>query len=103
MPLQNAPGWLNVLLIVLLGALVPLGSLRVRRWRSLLDALALPWCSRSPSRSPSTAGLILAFVYPLLALVLGTLGTLAVLYVGEAIEREHVATSSRASSRRSGR
>jgi adenylate cyclase len=30
------------------------------------------------------------FVYPLLALAIGTLGTLAVLYVGEAIERERV-------------
>ena len=36
------------------------------------------------------SGLIVTFVYPLLALVLGTLGTLAVLYVGEAIERERV-------------
>ena len=34
--------------------------------------------------------LIWTFVFPLLALAIGTLGTLAVLYVGEAIERERV-------------
>ncbi len=36
------------------------------------------------------SGLIITFVYPLLALALGTLGTLVILYVGEAIERERV-------------
>jgi len=35
-------------------------------------------------------GLILSFVYPLLAMALGTLGTLVILFVGEAIERERV-------------
>ena len=35
-------------------------------------------------------GRITTFVYPLLALAVGTLGTLAVLYVGETIERERV-------------
>jgi len=35
-------------------------------------------------------GWIVAFVYPLLALAVGTLGTLAVLFVGETIERERV-------------
>ena len=36
-------------------------------------------------------GWILSFVYPLFALLIGTLGTLAVLYLSEAIERERVA------------
>ena len=46
--------------------------------------------SRSPSRSRSTAAGSSTFVYPLLALALGTLGTLAVLYMSETIERERV-------------
>jgi len=36
------------------------------------------------------SGLIVDFVYPLLALALGTLGTLAVLYTVTAMERQHV-------------
>jgi adenylate cyclase len=35
-------------------------------------------------------GLIISFVYPLVALAVGTLGTLGTLYVGETIERERV-------------
>jgi adenylate cyclase len=89
-PLRDAPGWLNVLLIVLLGCAVPLGSLRLRRWRSLLDALGLAVVFTVGVQVAFNSGLIATFVYPLLALVLGTLGTLAILYVGEAIERERV-------------
>ncbi len=89
-PLQDAPGWLNILLIVLLGSIVPLGSLRVRRWRTLLDALALAAVFTVATQIAFNSGLIVTFVYPLLALVIGMLGTLAVLYVGETIERERV-------------
>ena len=81
---------MDVLLIVLLGVAAPLGSLRVRRWRSLLDALALAVVFTSPPRSRSTRAGSGRSCIPLLALAVGTLGTLAVLYVGEAIERERV-------------
>jgi adenylate cyclase len=89
-PLRDAPGWLNVALIVLIGLAVPLGSLRLRRRRSLLDALALAAVFTVGVQIAFDDGLIVAFVYPLLALVIGVLGALAVLYVGEAIERERV-------------
>ena len=39
-PLRDVPGWLDVLVIVLLGAIAPLGSLRLRSLRAFLDALA---------------------------------------------------------------
>ena len=39
-PLKDAPSWLDLLLIVLLGVLAPLGSLRVAPLRALLDSLA---------------------------------------------------------------
>jgi adenylate cyclase len=81
---------LNVALIALLGLAVPLGSLRLRGWRSLLDALALAVVFTAATQVAFNSGTIIAFVYPLLALALGTLGTLAVLYMGEAIERERV-------------
>jgi adenylate cyclase len=89
-PLTEAPAWVDVLLIVLLGAATPLGSLRVRRWRSLLDAIALAVVFTIATQIAFNTGWIWTFVYPLLALAIGTLGTLAVLYVGEAIERERV-------------
>jgi len=91
-PLRNAPGWLNLALIALLGAVVPLGSLRVRPRRSLLSALALAIVFTVAVQVAFNTGLIVAFVYPLLALALGTLGTLAVLYMLTAIERERVRT-----------
>ena len=87
-PLKDAPGWLNLLLIVLLAVAVPLGSLRLRRLRSLVDALALALVFTVATQIAFDDGLILSFVYPMLALLLGTIGTIVILYVGEAIERE---------------
>ncbi len=89
-PLKDAPGWLNLALIVMLGSVVPLGSLQIRPRRSLLSALALAIVFTIAVQVAFNTGLIVSFVYPLLALALGTLGTLAVLYVSEAIERERV-------------
>ena len=86
---RSRAGW-TCSLIVLLGAAVPLGSLRVRRWRSLLDALALAAVFTVAVQIAFNSGVIVTYVYPLLALVLATLGTLLVLYVSEAIERERV-------------
>jgi adenylate cyclase len=89
-PLTDAPGSLNIMLIVLLGCAIPLGSLRLRQWRSLLDALALAVVFTIATQLTFDDGWIIGFVYPLLALAVGTLGTLAVLYVGETIERARV-------------
>ena len=89
-PLRNAPGWLNLILIVLMGSVVPLGSLRVRPRRALLSSLALAVVFTIAVQVAFNTGLIVGFVYPLLALALGTLGTLGVLYMSAAIERERV-------------
>jgi adenylate cyclase len=89
-PLSIAPGWLNVLLVIVLGSVVPLGSAGVRPWYSLLGAVVLAALFTILVQLAFNDGLIVAYVYPLLALVLGTLGTLGVLYVREAIERERV-------------
>jgi adenylate cyclase len=89
-PLRDVPAWVDVLLIILLGVAVPLGSLRLRGWRSLLDALALAVVFTIGVQVAFNSGAIVTFVYPLLALALGTLGTLAVLYMDEAIERQRV-------------
>jgi adenylate cyclase len=89
-PLRNAPGWLNVLAVLLLGMVVPLGSMRLRQWRSMLDALALAVAFTIAVQVAFNNGWIVTFVYPLLALALGTLGTLGVLYMNETIERARV-------------
>lgn len=89
-PLRNAFDWLNVALIVLLGVAVPIGSMRVSRWRSVIDAVALAAVFSIAVQIAFNSGRIITYVYPLLALVIGTLGTLAVLYITETIERERV-------------
>jgi adenylate cyclase len=89
-PLRGVPGWVDVAVILALGMVVPLGSLRLHRWRSLLDSLALAVVFTIAVQVAFDRGRIVTFVYPLLALTLGTLGTLAVLYIGETIERERV-------------
>jgi adenylate cyclase len=89
-PLRGVPAWVDVAVILVLGMVVPVGSLRLHRWRSLLASLALAAVFTVAVQVVFDRGRIVAFVYPLLALALGTLGTLAVLYVGETIERERV-------------
>ena len=89
-PLRDAPSWVNWIVIVLLGCAVPLGGLRVRRWRSIVDGLVLAAAFAVAVQLAFNSGLILSFTYPLLALALATLGTLAALYVSETIERERV-------------
>ena len=89
-PLRFAPSSVDILVILLLGIAVPLGSLRLRQWRSMLNALALAVTFTVAVQVIFDRGAIVTFVYPLLALAVGTLGTLAVLYVGETIERTRV-------------
>jgi adenylate cyclase len=89
-PLTHAPRWLNILMIALLGAVAPLGSLRVHPRRALLYAVAAAVVFTIGVQVAFNNGWILSFVYPLLALVLATLATLAVLYMSEAIERQRV-------------
>jgi adenylate cyclase len=91
-PLRNAPAWLDIALIVLLGVAAPLSSLRLHHWRALLDAVALAALFTIAVQIAFDNGLIISFTYPLLALALGTLGTLGILYVDEALERERVRT-----------
>jgi adenylate cyclase len=90
--LKDAPDWLNMVLIMSLGVVVSLGSLRVPPRRALLSSIALAAVFSVAVQVAFNTGLIVDFVYPLLALALGTLGTLAVLYMLTAIEREHVRT-----------
>jgi adenylate cyclase len=86
-PLSAAPGWINVVLIVLFGVAVPLASLRVRPIVSLAIALAIGVIFAIVVQLLFNAGTIVSFVYPLLALILSGVGSLAVGLVTEAFER----------------
>ncbi len=89
-PLRFAPGWLNILLIAILGAVVPIGSLQLRPRRAMLSSLALAVVFTIAVQVAFDSGLIASYVYPLLALAIGTVGTLAILYLSETLERERV-------------
>jgi len=86
-PLSSAPGWLNVLLIVLLGVAVPLASLRVGPPLAIAIAVGLGVVFAVVVQLAFNAGWIVSFVYPLGALILSTVGALSVQLVTEAFER----------------
>jgi adenylate cyclase len=89
-PLRDAGGWVNIALIVLLGCIAPLASIRVPPLRSLLGSLVVGTLVAVAIQLAFDDGRIVAFTYPLGALVLATLGTLAVIYLSEAFERQRV-------------
>jgi adenylate cyclase len=86
-PLSTVPGWVNVVLIVLFGVAVPLVALRVRPIVSIGIAVAIGIVFAIVAQLLFNAGTIVSFVYPLLALILSGIGSLAVGLVTEAFER----------------
>ena len=70
-PLRGAPDWMNVLLIVLLGML-PLAGFRLRTVYMLVIPAAAAALFAVAVQVAFDNGLVLAFTYPLLALVLTT-------------------------------
>jgi adenylate cyclase len=86
-PISVAPGWINVLLIVLFGVIVPVAALRVRPIVSIAIAVAIGVVFTIVVQLVFNGGTIVSFVYPLLALILSGVGSLAVGLVTEAFER----------------
>ncbi len=89
-PLRNARGWLDVLLIVVLGMVVPVANLRLRSWRVGVLALALGLGYVVGTQVAFDDGLIITFAYPLVAILLATVGTLGADYLFAAFEHERV-------------
>ena len=86
--LSESPAPLDVGLIVLLGLVAPVVSLRLSGVRSLALALVVGGLYAVATQVAFNSGMVLSLVYPLGALALGAVGALAVHYVTEAFERE---------------
>jgi adenylate cyclase len=86
-PISTVPGWVNIVLIVLFGVAVPVAALRVRPIVSIGIAVASGVVFAIVVQLAFNAGTIVSFVYPMLALVLSGVGSLAVQLVTEAFER----------------
>ncbi len=92
LPLRDAPGWLNVLMIVVLAIVAPLLGLRGWMLRLLVAVVAAAALYAVACQLAFNSGRIVAFVDPLAALALSLLGTLAVVTLSEAFERQYART-----------
>jgi adenylate cyclase len=89
-PLRSVPGWLNILLIVVLGLLTPLVGARYSlRWM-LGAGLAATAGFLVTTQLLFNHGWVVSFVYPFGALVLSTVGSIGAYYLFAAFERERV-------------
>lgn len=89
-PLKSFPAWVTVLLIVVMGAIVPLISLRLGPVAATGVALAVGVLLLVGEQLSFNAGGVGTVVYPLGALLLSGTGSLAVQLVTEAFERIRV-------------
>ncbi|MBV9197177.1 MAG: adenylate/guanylate cyclase domain-containing protein [Solirubrobacterales bacterium] len=86
-PLASVPGWIDIAVIVLLGIAVPVAALRVGPVVSIAIALGIGVLFAIIVQLAFNAGWVVAFVYPLAALVLSSVGSISVQLVTEAFER----------------
>jgi len=77
-PLRAAPGWLDGLLIAVLGLAGALATARLRPLRGAVFGVVAAALFLVGAQLAFGAGLIVSVLYPLLALVLGVVGALAV-------------------------
>ena len=89
-PLRSAPGWVNILLILLLAAIGPLAGYFMRPLMAFILSLGAALIFVAAAQLAFNTGLIIAVVIPLLTLVVGAVGTLAVHYMLAAFERQRV-------------
>jgi len=89
-PLKDTPGPVNVALIVLLGLVGPASGIFLGPLRAALIGVLAAALFAVLVQLLFDAGLIVPFVYPMIALVLGVVGALGVGLVVGAFERERV-------------
>src|SRR3954454_14432922 len=81
-PLNDSSTWIDILLIVALGFVAPLASIRLRLW-GIAVALGVGVLFALVAQYAFQHGTVLSFTYPLGALLLVAVGSLAVHYVTE--------------------
>src|SRR5204862_4253789 len=86
-PLEKAPGWVDALAILVLGAVGPLGAMRLRPARTTLLSAAALALFLVVAALAFKAGTIMAVAYPMLAAVAGAAGAYAVQLTAERRER----------------
>jgi adenylate cyclase len=89
LPLRDGAGWINILMIIVLGAIAPVLGLRGWALRALLGAVITAALYALAAQLTFNSGRIIALVDPEFALLVGILGTLAVVYLSEAFERQY--------------
>jgi adenylate cyclase len=90
LPLKSVPSWLNVLLIVVLGMLAPLASLRLNLRGTLFLAIGAALALLVGTQLAFLAGWINSFVYAFGALAMSSVGAIASHYLLAAFEKERV-------------
>jgi adenylate cyclase len=88
-PLRSGPGWVDVLLAVLLGAITPLAALRMRVAFAALLGVAAVGALLVGAQLAFDEGTIVTVVYAVAAAVAGLLATGAIHTVTVAFERAH--------------
>jgi len=90
LPLRSAPGWLEGVLIVVLGLLGAAATLRLGPQRAAIVGLVAAAAFAGLAQLAFNAGLVVSMLYPLTALGLGFVGALGVAVTVGAFERERV-------------
>jgi adenylate cyclase len=89
-PLQSAPGFLNIALIVFFGLVAPAAQLRLRPLPGFAVAVGLGLLFVVGVQVAFDSGWIVSVAYPLSALILSAVGALAVTALITAYERQQV-------------
>ena len=87
-PLRSAPSWLNVLAIWILALAPPLLGLRLSAVSTIAGAAVVGGIYAVATQVAFEHGKILAFIYPMGALVVSTVGGLVAYYVLAAFDRQ---------------
>lgn len=90
LPLKSAPGWLNIVLILVFGMLVPVASLKLQLRGTLIAALLAAGVLIGGTYWAFLQGWITTFVYPFGALAMSSVGAIGAHYLLAAFERERV-------------
>jgi adenylate cyclase len=90
LPLKSVPRWLELILIIGLGMLAPLASLKLNLRGTLILALVTAAAFLLATQAVFQAGWISTFVYPFGALAMSSVGAIGSHYLLAAFERERV-------------